>query len=220
MEALQQLREAQTQFRYYEVHNCLLDKVETALTTFGLVYPEDDWSLSRYVQEISPPSDQHGGIYGTKPIIKWGTADTSVFKQKWGIVLPDWMEEFYRHVTCGLLPMLNQIRILSPEEAVAEEDERRMASEELHLPYRLIRLAEGASDGSGFSLRQRLCDDQWEIIVTSGSFSVESYQSEEWEGDAGKDKNINDWLLRMLQTDGHPLMIDNSYEPMGSKRLK
>ena len=218
MEAMQLLRAEQERFRYYETDTSLVDNVNVMLADLRKMYPRDDWE--GFIREITPPSGDLGGVYGARPIIKWGLANTSIFKTKWGVVLPDWMEEFYGQIICGLLPMLNQIRIFSPEEAVAAEDERRKASEEQHLPCRLIRFADGASDGSGFSLRQRLCDDQWEIIVTSGSFSVESYQSEEWEGDEDKDKNINDWLLRMLQTDGHPLMIGNIHEPMWSKRLK
>jgi hypothetical protein len=219
MEAIDLLREEQKRFRYYEVHALLLDNVNLALKDFRQKYPQDNWD--GYLQEITCRSADEPAIYGTKPIIKWGPADTSIFRKKWGIELPGWMEEFYSQVTCGLLPMLNQIRIFSPEEALTSEDERREACDELHLPYRLIRFADGAPDGSGFSLRQRLSDDTWEVIPSSIESSTEEYQSEDWEYVVEKDKDINAWLLRMLNTDGHPLMIGRGqYEPMHSKRLK
>ena len=193
--------------------------MNNALKRLRLQFPQDNWD--GYYQEIDSGEGERPFICGTKPIIKWGAADTSIFGKRWGIALPHWMEEFYSQVTCGLLPMLNQIRILSPEEAVHSEDGRREACGELHLPYRLIRFADGAIDGGGFSLRQKLADDQWEIIKTGVEYNTEEYQSEEWEGGDDKDVDVNAWLLRMLNTDGHPLMIGRGHvEPMHSRRLK
>jgi hypothetical protein len=219
MEAIDLLREEQKRYRYYEDYDSLCDSVDNLLEDFRQRYPQEVWE--GYLREVQPHSANKPGIYGTKPIIKWGAADTSIFRKQWGIQLPDWMEEFYSQITCGILPMLNQIRIYSPEDVVKSEDEIRAACNQLHLPYRHIRFADGADDGTGFSLRQRLSDDSWEIILSSFNYSAADYQSEKWEHVVEKDKDVNAWLIRMLNTDGHPLMIGSEeIEPMDSKRLK
>jgi hypothetical protein len=143
-------------------------------------------------------------VYATKPIVRWDAADTTMFQRRLSVTFPDWMEEFYRNVSGMALLMLNQIHVMHPDEAVYREQEARDDTDQTGLPYGLIRFADAAADGTGFSLRQRLKDDTWHIMMTPPRISKAEYQSDELENE-GCDNDINEWLLRMIRTDAHPL---------------
>ena len=211
-EAIELLRAQAGTFRIYRAGTELADVVAYTLESYRKRFPDQSWE--GHFKQLSPGGPGEFPSYAVRPMVRWGVADTGIFKRRWNVTLPDWMQEFYGEITCALLPMLNPISIKSPAEAVYHEEEMREASGETNLPYRVIRFADAAGDGTGFSLRQRLSDDTWHIIPTSGRFSRAEYQSESWE-EVRSDTDINQWLLRMLRTDGHPLKIGNEdIEPM------
>ncbi|WP_029190883.1 hypothetical protein [Verrucomicrobium spinosum] len=218
MTALDLLKSEELQYRFYAMGSDIRAVVDCTLKDFRVRFPDQSWD--GYLVEVAEGKRDQYPLWGVRRIVKWGRADFSIFRKRWGVSVPEWMEEFYSKVTCALLPMLNQIYIMSPEEAVAAEEARRESMGESALPYRLIRFADGGDDGTGFSLRQRLDDDSWEIVPTGPQYTAMEYQSAIWEQPGLSDRDVNAWLLRMLNTDGHPLMIGNEeFEPMPYRRV-
>lgn len=129
------------------------------------------------------------------------------------------MEDFYRHVTCAMLPMLNQIEIMTPGESVAYELDRQEQLDERELPCRLIRFANGDQTGLGFSLYKRLEDDQWMIVASKYGTTTPVSRDDDWEYEWA-DQDIHEWMSRMFLTDGHPLFKGREeYEPMDCRRI-
>jgi hypothetical protein len=216
MEALEELLKLETYYRLYRQGRRVEHLANKIRGKFTRRFGEHPWEDC--CKLVQAGSESKYPLYATKPIIRWGAADTSMFRKRLSVVLPVWMEEFYNNV-CGMaLLMLNQIYIMPPDEAVYREVEDRECSDQTGLPYRLIRFADAAADGTGFSLRQRLKDDTWHIMMTTPRISKAEYQSDEWENE-GCDNDINEWLLRMIRTDCHPLRSGGEeFEPMPYSR--
>jgi hypothetical protein len=218
------LREASETYRRYEAGQSMSDAVENAIAEFEGRFPDEDWKGR--IQEIAPGwsnPDPNGddilAIYETRALVRWGRSNVDLFRTVLGVALPQWAEEFYSNVICAFLPMLNQIRILTVEEAIAHEANRREMFDESAMTGRLIRFAEGDPTGLGFSFYQRLGSLKWGIVATN-RFKTRTPQqeSEEWALEE-TDADIDAWLRRMLATDGHPLIIDNEFEPMAWRRI-
>jgi hypothetical protein len=223
---IQLLTDASSAFRRYEAGQSLKDVVDYTAVDYAKRYPDQSWS--DHIRVIfpgrtspNPEGEDILAIYDTRALVRRGHCDVSQFRTVFGVELPGWMVEFYSHVVCALLPMLNQINILTIEESIAYESKRREELGEANMPCRLIRFADGDPTGLGFSLYQRLSDATWQIVTTP-YFGTTTPQTpeEEW-CEAETDSDITHWLQRMLATDGHPLIIGNeSIEPMVWRRLE
>lgn len=216
MNAIELLREEEHRFRRYETTKTLFDVVSYTLADYRERFPDQIWE--DYLREIRPGHGSQLAICDTRPIVRWGPADTSIIHEKLGVELPEWMESFYRHVTCATLPMLNQIAIMTPEESVAYELDRQEQMEEVELPCRLIRFAEGDATGMGYSLYKRLKDDQWMIVVSKYGTTTPLSPEKEWDYQWA-DQDIHEWMTRMFLTDGHPIFKGREHEPMDCRRI-
>jgi hypothetical protein len=216
MNAIALLRQEEHRFRRYETTKTVFDVVSYTLANYRERFPDQTWE--DYLREIRPGHGYQLAIVDTRPMVRWGSADASLIRSKLRVELPAWMEDFYSHVTCAMLPLLNQIEIMTPEESVAYELDRQEQLDELDLPCRLIRFANGDETGAGFSLYKRLKDDQWMIVVTKYGTTTPSSPEREWDYEMA-DKDIHEWMNRMFQTDGHPLFKGRKNEPMNCKRI-
>jgi hypothetical protein len=217
MNAVELLKREVHRFRRYETTKMLLDVVSYTLADYRERFPDQIWE--DYIREVRPGHGSQLAICDTRPLVRWGPADTSIIRTKLGVELPEWMEDFYNQVTCAMLPMLNQIAIMTPEESVAYELDRKEQLDEVGLPCRLIRFANGDPTGVGFSLYKRLEDDQWMIVVSQYGTTTPLSRDDDWEYEWA-DLNINEWMARMFLTDGHPLFKGREeYEPMNCRRL-
>jgi hypothetical protein len=218
MKALELLRQQEGEYRIYEPNSYLCDSMELAVSEFNVNYPDRDWSecYKRVpaIKEGAPPS------VAARFLIRWAPADTSVFREELGVALPNWMEEFYGEITCAALPMLKFIEILSPAESVAHEHDRRRGLDETRDPCRLLRFSRAAADGFGFSLYRQLKDDRWVIVGTPyWGCRMPKAPADEWP-ESETDADINEWLLRLLETDGYPLIKGRKHgEPKYYDRL-
>ncbi len=201
-------------------YRCDLDfivEVEYARSKCERLAPEKDWQ--DYLRIIEPGAEERLAIVETRPLICWGSANASVLTKGLAVELPIWMERFYEHVTCATLPMLNQIAMLTPEESLAYELDRRAQLDEQDLPCRLIRFADGDPTGAGFSLYKSWKDEVWRIVVTGFGTTTPTCEDDDWDYDYA-DIDIDRWMQRMFETDGHPLNIGGEeFEPMVCRRL-
>jgi hypothetical protein len=194
MKAIELLREEQKRFRIYDDCNVEMD---FQIAEYKKSFPDQNWD--DYLRVLSEER------YAMRPMIRWGPADTSAFRTELGMILPDWMEEFYKQVTSAVLSMIECIVIMSPEDCVANQlgriDVLKKGGVVEPDPCRMVPIAECGADGAYFYLYQRL-DGRWSIIYGAGWRTAPNEESAE---DEDYDANIDEWIERLLRTDAFPL---------------
>lgn len=218
--AINRLKTALTEERTYEAASDWINCMESANTWLNAqVSNAEQVTGWRMVAEAGDGPD-HPYRASVRHLVKFGGADTSIFSSHFGVSLPDWAEAFYSQVSFGVLALKEVIRILPPHEAVAKELQYRQWRDETRLPYRIVRFASFGVQGDFFAFRRRAKDNEWRVIYLSHENRLEDYFSEEWDGYL-EDLDIGAWLNRMLDTDGHPLMIGNEeFEDEFVKRIE
>jgi hypothetical protein len=126
-----------------------------------------------------------------------------------GVALPQSIHAFYSEVETCVLALRNLIWIKSPSEVVGFERMHRafeVEGGEQIQPVRLIRFAESLIDGICFAFRKGTTDDAWRIVTTWNEETTEYFQGAEFNGHG--DPSIDEWMKRLMNTDGHPIFDD------------
>ena len=203
--ASNQISAVSDEIRVYKSWTTYLEKLRKCITAFQTTYPERDWNNSLVV-DYETDTDYQMRV---KHLIRWKPADAGFIESELGVKLPKSVHDFYRNIETCILKLKNPIFIFSPKETVKYEMMHRDIEEKCNHrkePMRLIRFAKCLIDGITFAFRQRESDGSWHIISTWNEAPTEYFQSSVFD-DAG-DEGIDAWIMRLLETDGHPTIDD------------
>ena len=180
-------------------------------------FPAGSWRAFDRAISREDPVDNNADRFAVKHLIQWGKADTSVFKEKLGVEMPDWVHEFYSKIVCCVLNLRNCIYIKSPAQAVEDEINFREWTGETHLPVRFIRFVEFGVEGNGIAFGQPKPEGPWGIDYYWHAEGVAEHQS----SDAPcPESDIGAMINRLLDTDGHPVWKGWEDEDCEVKRIR
>jgi hypothetical protein len=215
--AAELLLEHATHQRVYQTSCEYREHVDPYLADYATRHPEMAQQSSWFsVIEEVPTGD--GGIrqtFSLKDIVIRGKSDFTLLEQQLDIELPDFFRDFYNQIQAAVLALLNPIVIydvVEMLEVAALHQQIDIENGHPATPTHILRFAAMPPFPAWFAIRRRPFDGVWKVVSVTSDNTHEGLWTERFWPESCQE-TMDQWMRRLLETDGSPLTVGRSYPP-------
>ncbi len=216
MNANERLIQHATETRLYETAWEYLEHISPCLNRIRQRYPECSDQVVhgfKMLRKATKKIPQYQ--FAARHVVVTGSSDLEPIEKELAIVLPDFFKEFYSRVKCGLMLLRNPIVIFDAAEILDFAMLYRQIDLENGVPpepIRVLRFACVPPFPVCFAIRQSQRDGQWHVVYVSDEWTRDELVGEALWPEA-EQETLEQWMSRLLATDGSPLVLGSKAYP-------